>query len=183
MTDETPAERYARLRERFLTTLSAVPEDGWDGTTPCEDWTVRDLVQHVVDTQGQFVSMVGREMPAAPADDPASAFDHATGVVLGHLRDPEAATAPYESPIFGPTTFEAMVDGFLSFDLVVHGWDLAHAVGVDDTISDTDIAWIRTRTDQLGDLMRTSGQIGAEVEVGPDATPTEQLVAFLGRRP
>ncbi|MGH1564180.1 TIGR03086 family metal-binding protein [Mumia sp. DW29H23] len=182
-TTETPADRYARLRDRFRTTLSAVPDDAWDAPTPCEEWTVRALVQHVVDTQALFESMVGRTIPPSPADDLTGSFDHATGVVLGHLRDPAAATTPYESPIFGPTTFEAMVDGFLSFDFVVHGWDLAHATGADETLADQDIAWVRARTDQLGDLMRTSGQIGEEVEVGSDATETERLVAFLGRRP
>lgn len=52
-----------------------------------------------------------------------------------------------------------------------------------DTTEDRDIAWARGRTDELGDLMRTSGQIGAEVPVGPEASGTERLVAFLGRRP
>jgi len=183
MSDETPADRYARLRERFGATLAAVPDDGWQRPTPCEDWTVHELVQHVVDTQGLFESMVGRAIPPGPTDDLPAAYDHATGVVLADLRDPDAATTPYDSPIFGRTTFEAMVDGFLSFDFIVHGWDLAHAIGVDDTIPDADVAWVRRRTDELGDLMRTSGQIGAEVEVGPDASPTERLVAFLGRRP
>ena len=183
VTTETPADRYARLRDRFRTTLAAVPDDAWDQPTPCEDWSVRDLVQHVVDTQGLFESMVGRAIPPAPRPGLLASFDHATGVVLDDLRDPDAAATPHESPVFGTTTFEAMVDGFLSFDFVVHGWDLAHATGADETIDDRDIAWVRRRADQLGDLMRTSGQIGPEVEVGSEATETERLVAFLGRRP
>ncbi|QMW66308.1 maleylpyruvate isomerase N-terminal domain-containing protein [Mumia sp. ZJ1417] len=121
MTDETPADRYARLRERFGATLRGVPDDAWDNPTPCEDWSVRALVQHVVDTQGLFESLVGRTIPPAPSDGLRAAYDHATGTVLADLRDPEVAGTPYESPIFGATTFEAMVDGFLSFDFVVHG--------------------------------------------------------------
>lgn len=183
VTSESPADRYARLRDRFRTTLAAVPADAWEAPTPCEGWSVRELVQHVIDTQGLFESMVGRTIPPAPGEGLVVAYDHATGVVLDDLRDPAVASTPYESPIFGATTFEAMVDGFLSFDFVVHGWDLAHATGAEETIEARDIAWVRGRTDELGDLMRTSGQIGPEVAVGPEATETERLVAFLGRRP
>ncbi|MCA1691443.1 MAG: maleylpyruvate isomerase N-terminal domain-containing protein, partial [Actinobacteria bacterium] len=41
------SERYRRLADAFAARLAAVPEDKWSSPSPCEDWTIRDLVAHV----------------------------------------------------------------------------------------------------------------------------------------
>src|SRR5436189_1031131 len=49
------SERYKRLGDAFADKIAAVPHDRWDSQTPCEEWTARDLVGHVVNTQGMFL--------------------------------------------------------------------------------------------------------------------------------
>ena len=56
------SERYRRLSDAFATKVAAVPADKWDAPTPCGDWTTRDLVRHVVDTQGLFLGLVGKQI-------------------------------------------------------------------------------------------------------------------------
>lgn len=48
------SNRYRRLSGAFAERIAAVPDDAWDAPTPCADWTVRDLVGHVIQTQGMF---------------------------------------------------------------------------------------------------------------------------------
>ena len=50
MTDVS--ERYAKLAGQMATRIAAVPADGWDAVTPCEGWTARDLLDHLVQTGG-----------------------------------------------------------------------------------------------------------------------------------
>jgi hypothetical protein len=48
---ESTADRYRRLAAAFAGTVGGVPDDAWGNPTPCGDWTARDLVRHVVDSQ------------------------------------------------------------------------------------------------------------------------------------
>jgi uncharacterized protein (TIGR03086 family) len=180
----TVADRYARLAEAFTTKIAAVAPEHWSNASPCAEWTARDIVGHVVDTHGMFLGFVGQELGAIPtaADDPAGAFAGARAAVQANLDDPARAMAEYDG-FFGLTTFETAVDGFLCFDLVVHGWDLARATGLDERIEPDEVARVRERAAGFGDMLRTQGVCGPEVEVAADADDQTKLLAFLGRRP
>ncbi|HEY8544376.1 MAG TPA: TIGR03086 family metal-binding protein [Acidimicrobiales bacterium] len=178
------ADRYRRLSDAFAAKVAAVPADAWSKPTPCDGWTARDLVRHVIDTQGMFLRFVGRSLGDIPSvdDDPVAAWDAARAVVQADLEDPERAAAEYDS-MFGRTRWEDGVDRFLNFDLVVHGWDLAQATGLDDTIDPDDAARVLAAAQGLGDILRTSGQFGPELPVPPDADVQTRLIAYLGRKP
>jgi hypothetical protein len=75
------------------------------------------------------------------------------------------------------------VNLFICFDLNIHGWDLAHATGQDDTIDPAELPVLWKDVEGLGDMLRSSGSCGAEVTTAEDATDQEKLVAFLGREP
>lgn len=181
---ESISQRYARLRKSFAAKIAGVPAERWSNPSPCEGWTALDVVRHVVDTQGMFEGMVGRELTPGPSvdDDPHGAFLAATDQVQAHLDDPESAKAGYDG-YFGPTTFEESVDGFLSLDLVVHGWDLARAAGIDEHMDPEDVAWVSTRAQSLETTMRGPSTFGPAIEAEPEATDQDKLLAFLGRQP
>ena len=178
------SDRYARLADAFADKVAAVPEDRWSSPSPCEGWTARDVVRHVVDTQGMFLGFVGDEVGAAPSvdDDPSGAFAAARAKVQARLEDPEGAAAEFDG-FFGRSTFEQGVDRFLCFDLVVHNWDLSRAAGLDDRIDPADVADLRERAKSFGDAMRGPGAFGPEVEAPEGADDQAKLLAFLGRRP
>lgn len=177
------AQRYHRLAARFADRIAAVPDGRWDDPTPCEGWSVRTLVNHVVETQSKFRGLVGREPITTPdpATDPATAWDAARTVMQADLDDPARAAAGYEGA-FGRGTFEEAVDQFLNLDLIVHGWDLARATGQDERIPSEDLAHVRAQADNLGDMMRRSGAFGPAVEVPADADEQARVLALLGRR-
>jgi uncharacterized protein (TIGR03086 family) len=180
MTDTS--DRFRRLAAAFTDTVAAVPDDRWASPSPCDEWTARDVVRHVVDTYGMFEGLVGRELGAGPSvdDDPLGAWTHARDVVQADLDDPERASVEFDG-FAGRSTFEAAVDRFLCFDLVVHRWDLARASGLDDRIDAGDVERVREHAEAFGDRLRGPGAFGPEVDPGPDASDQDRLLAFLGR--
>lgn len=175
--------RYAQLSAAFADAVAKVPGDRWENQSPCEEWTARDVVRHVVDTQGYFLGLVGRGLGEIPSvdDDPAVAWDAARAVVQADLDDPERAGAEFDG-FFGRTRFDAGVDMFLTFDLVVHRWDLARATGGDDLIapSGREIVWERVA--KFGDNIRREDVCGEEVTPPEGADEQTRLLAKLGRQ-
>lgn len=177
------ADRYRRLSEAFAAKIAAVPPDRWGDRTPCPDWTVLDLVRHVVETQGMFLGLVQRSTGTLPAveDDPLAAWNAARAAVQADLDDRDRASAEFDG-FFGRTTFEAAVDRFVNFDLVIHGWDLARAAGLDETIDPDEIVRVRETSASFGDSLRSPSVVGAAVAVDDDADDQTKLLAHLGRR-
>src|SRR5690349_22033823 len=92
------SERYQRLSDEFANKIAKVPADKWNAPTPCTEWTARDIVQHVVDTQGMFLGFVGKEMGPIPSvdDDPGAAWDAARAKTQHELDDPALAGAEFD---------------------------------------------------------------------------------------
>ena len=178
------SDRYRRLSDALAAKIDAVPPDGWSSPTPCEGWTARDLVGHVVQTQGMILGLVGRNVGDIPSvdDDPGAAFGAARAVVLRDLEDPDVVKVEYEGSM-GVMTLEGLVDRFLCVDLVVHGWDLARAAGLDERIDPADVADVRAVAESFGDAIRSPQAFGPEVDLQGGATEQDQLLAFLGRTP
>ena len=178
------SERYGRLSDAFADKIAAVPDGKWSNPSPCEGWTARDVVGHVVSTQGMFLGFVGEQMGDIPSveDDPAAAWDAARGKVQRRLDDPESAKAEFDG-FSGRSTFEAAVDRFLCMDLVVHGWDLARAAGLDDRIEAEDVTRVQKAAEAFGDMLRSPQAFGPAVEPPAGADDQAKLLAFLGRKP
>ena len=176
------ADRYRRLSEQFANTVAGVTADQWEDPTPCEDWSVRDLVRHAVDTQEMFLGFVGRGVGEIPNvdDDPVAAWDAASASVQADLDDPELATTEFTG-FFGTSTFEAAVDRFLNPDLVIHRWDLARATGQDETIDAADAERVLEGARAFGDAFRSPGACGPEIPVPDDADIQTRVLGFYGR--
>jgi uncharacterized protein (TIGR03086 family) len=172
------AQRYARLSDAFAAKLAAVPQERWSSPSPCPEWTARDLARHVVETQGMFLGFVGRQAGDLPSvdEDPLGAWNAVRAGVQAELEDPERAATTFEG-LGGTTKFEDAVDRFLNVDLVVHGWDLARATGLDDGIAPDDLAHVRRQAESFGDGMRSPGAFGPALEPPPGADEQTQLLA------
>ncbi len=107
--------------------LAAIPADRWGAPSPCREWTVREVADHLVDALGYFAGTVS----GAPADRPADlldAYDDATRRCLGAFGDPAALAA--EHP-FGDGRMAGRAIATISLsEALVHGWDLATAAGL-----------------------------------------------------
>jgi uncharacterized protein (TIGR03086 family) len=179
---ETTADRYDRLARAFASTVDAVPPDAWENPSPCDEWTARDVVRHVVDAQNLFFGLVGKPPVVAPSvdDDPSGAWATTSGAVLADLRDPVASSVEFDG-FFGRTSFAQAVDRFLCLDLVVHRWDLARAAGLDDAIPDDDVAMVMAGAEQMGDAMRGPGAFGPALDAPEGSDAQTRMLAFLGR--
>jgi uncharacterized protein (TIGR03086 family) len=179
---EPVAERYRRLSALMTDRVAGVPDDAWTSPTPCEKWTARDLVGHLLDVHGRFQGLVGRSLVDHPPveEDPLGAWVAVRDQMQGDLEDPDRVAEEYDG-LLGRSTFGASVDGFVCFDLVVHGWDLAHATGQDDTIPAGDVEQVQAMVDTMGPMMLENGVISRQLDVGPDASPQRRLLGALGR--
>ena len=177
------ADRYRRLAAAMTGKIEKVAPDQWSDATPCEDWTVRDLVAHLVTTHGTIAGLVGLELvPAAdPREDPLVAWTSVRDQMQAFLDDPQTADRQYEGR-FGRSTLSKAVDGFICFDLVVHGWDLARATGQAEHIDEAELDRARREIEARGDAARTPGVLGPELAPPPGADEQARLLAFLGRR-
>jgi uncharacterized protein (TIGR03086 family) len=178
------AERYRKVAGQFTDKVARVPADRWSSPSPCEEWTARDVVRHCVDSSGLFLGFIGREVPAGPSvdDDPLAAWTAARDTVQAALDDPAVATTEYDG-FAGKATFEEGVDRFLSTDLVVHGWDLARAAGLDDTMDAEEVARAHAAMGSMPEhMLRSPGAFGPAVDAPAGADPQTELLAYLGRK-
>ncbi|GAA3161616.1 hypothetical protein GCM10020255_045000 [Rhodococcus baikonurensis] len=130
-----------------------------------------------------MVKVVGLELASGPSvdDDPSAAWAAVRDSMQAILDDPSKSTLEYDGH-FGRTNLGATVEGFLCFDLVIHGWDLAAATGTDTTMRDTDVEWVSEIAAGLGESIRMSGVCGPEIPVPDNADKATKLLAFLGRK-
>ncbi|MEV6653297.1 TIGR03086 family metal-binding protein [Streptomyces sp. NPDC051219] len=189
------ADRYRRHADAFERRIAATRREQWGNPSPCEDWTARDLVGHIIDMHGVMLRPVDRFMSPAPSlrDDPLGAFRAARADVEAILDDAALAGRECRTPN-GPMTVERHIDEVVSNDMVFHGWDLARATGQDDTIDTVDVErlWASTAAvpKEVMDMMRTPDAFGPgvkvfgpEVEVPENARLQDRLLGMTGRDP
>jgi uncharacterized protein (TIGR03086 family) len=181
-----PVATFTERAARFTAVLEgagASSRDAWDRPTPCEGWTVRDVVGHVIESQRDFLAR--QDLDAGPEPDladPAAAW-HAQRVhVTTVLADGDVAAREYDG-YFGRTTIGATMSDFYGWDLVVHGSDVARATGQEWSVGEDEAASLHATADGWGDALYSDGVCAAPVEVGDDASPTDRLLARLGRDP
>jgi uncharacterized protein (TIGR03086 family) len=182
MTDAS--DRYQSNAAGFDARVVAVPADRWENQSPCEDWTARDVVRHVVATSGMFLGFADQKLPPAPSvdEDPVAAWHSARDAIQRALEDPQVAQKEYDG-MFGKATFEQGVHKFLAPDALVHTWDLARATGLDDTLPEKASQDVLEALEPMDDKMRGPGAFADKIEPPPNADAQTRMLCFLGRRP
>jgi len=168
--------------------LQNVPPGALGGKTPCSEWTVADLINHVVGTATFFADLAedtgteDGEAGDAAAGDFLAAFDHQTSRLLAAFSRPGVMDRVMMLPP-GPEP-GSVCSWVAAGEIFAHGWDLAAATG-QDTALDWRIAEALLASPWRGlcDLVRSEPvpPIGPALEV-PDAAPAaDRLAGFLGR--
>jgi uncharacterized protein (TIGR03086 family) len=183
---------FVELLERvYADTTAAVAgaESALDAPSPCEEWTVRDVANHVV---GGLIFFAGtlegesvRPDPDAPdpdylGTDPAGAYRGATERCLAAFGRPGALDQVYDF-VFGPTSGMTIANISLQESLV-HGWDIARGAGLAYAPDPEAVAAVaRFNADRDGDHIRREGMFGPEQPVPSGADPFDVLLGRLGR--
>jgi uncharacterized protein (TIGR03086 family) len=185
------AARYRRRAEHFERLVADVDPGDWDGPSPCTQWRTRDVVGHIVDMHDVVLRPAGRAPSPRPSieDDPLGSYRAARGDVEVILADPTVALAMCDTPM-GRVSVAEHVDGVVSADLVLHGWDLARAAGLDDTFAPDELDRMWPAMQHIPDEMRIPEHFGPgvivfgpEVAVADDASVQDRLLGKLGRDP
>jgi uncharacterized protein (TIGR03086 family) len=173
----------------FDAAVGDIGEDQWDNPTPCAEWSVRDLLNHMTAEAlwaphlfaGERLETVGdRYEGDVLGDDPRGAWSAAARRERAALAEPDVLAGTTHTSMGELPTREYAVQRLT--DLVVHRWDLARGTGQDAAIDETVAGFLYEQARRYGDLAAT-GVFGPAVEVDDDAGPVERLLALLGRQP
>jgi len=175
--------------DSFGRQVHAVAPSAWTNDTPDTEWTVRDLVNHLVGEHlwaspllaGQSVRDIGDRFEGdVLGDDPMAAWDAAIGASLTAF----AAATDDDTVVlsYGPTPVSRYAEEML-MDLTVHAWDLARGIGSDDRLDQVCVEHVLAYVEANIDGLRGyTGMFGAEVAID-SADPQDRLLALLGRDP
>lgn len=166
--------------------LAAVPKDQLDAPTPCSDWNLGQLIDHLVGTQAFMLSASGGEPPegagtGASRGDFVAVFDDLSAKVASALSAPGFAERKLDLP-FGTFTGAQFVQ-FASLETLVHAWDVARALGRStDLAPATAEGLLQVARAGVHDSMRgPQANFGPELDPPAGASPADRLAAFLGR--
>jgi uncharacterized protein (TIGR03086 family) len=165
--------------------VAAVGAEQWHLGTPCPDWTVRDVVNHLVLGHRRFAAAVTGGSPPDPdgdllGRDPESAYWSSAEAMIAAFRADGALERPVTIPagtLPGSVACELRV-----VEALVHGWDLGRATGLPvefpaDLVEES-IAFSRV---QVGRVPADRTPFGPPQPVADDAPPLDRLAALLGR--
>ena len=190
MTDDGRlVELFEAASDTFDDKLHQVPADGWAAATPCTEWDVRALVNHVVGEHrwveplmaGKTIADVGGELDGdLLGDDPTAAWHHATGPSHAAFAEPGAMDATVHLS-YGDERAAGYCEQLI-FDNLVHAWDLARGTGVDDTLPPDLVEWGIGWATPILPMLTASGAFGEVIDVPADADAQTRLLAMVGRR-
>jgi uncharacterized protein (TIGR03086 family) len=181
-------ELYRRSAEAWNDRVAAVPAGAWSDPTPCEEWSVRELVNHVTYENcwavplfaGATIAEVGDKFEGdlLGADPTATSLAAAQeSVSAAAARIPEGGTVALS---FGDTPVEEYVMQLVA-DHLVHGWDLAAATKGDTRFAPELVAAVAEWFAEREELYRSAGAIGPAATGTGD--PQDDLIASFGRDP
>jgi uncharacterized protein (TIGR03086 family) len=188
-TDPTGAVAlYQAACEVFNDRIHRVRADQWQLRTPCPDWTVRDLVNHVTVEDmwvphllsGRTMAEIGNALEGdLLGGDPVRTWDTAVAEARQAASAPGAAeTAVHLS--YGDDTASSYLMQMFS-DHLIHAWDLATAIGADQRLPDRLVTACGEWFIEVEPMMRAAGLIGPRPPVPPDAGAQTRLLAAFGR--
>ncbi|MBW3669068.1 MAG: TIGR03086 family protein [Actinobacteria bacterium] len=187
----TPFEVLDRATSEFEKRVRQVRDDQWDAPTPCEGWTVRDLVHHVVGADVMAVRLLeGSSTEDAMAvmatdvlgDDHVGAFVSARDAMVSALREERALERTCHHPIGDIPGAQLL--GFRIADHTLHAWDLARAIGADEQLDPDLVAAVWQGMQPLAPFIGSMGLFGSGPtgEVPEDAPLQARLLDLAGRR-
>jgi uncharacterized protein (TIGR03086 family) len=156
--------------------VRGVKPDQVDDPTPCRDWTVGQLIDHLLEW-GPGLVAAGRKGDPVPGGDLEAVYDD----LVAAWSDPAAWQGT--TRVGGPQDLPApMIGGMVLAEVVVHGWDLARATGQDVDWDAGLLAVVHREIAATADMGRDMGVYGPAVPVSGDSHLARAL-GLTGRDP
>jgi uncharacterized protein (TIGR03086 family) len=182
-------EVHARALVATRAFVAGIGADQLDDRSVDEEWSVRELLNHVVSGNlwvpelvgGTTIDEVGTRLDGdVLGSDPLTAYDGSAEVAAAAFREDGAMDRPV--PVsYGPVP-GSVYCGHRFMDVLIHGWDLAASTGQDTTLDRDLVESCWEVVEPQREELAATGAFGTLVEVGPDADRQTTLLAVLGRR-
>lgn len=181
-----------RAAEEYRSRLRAVQAARqWACPTPCAEWNVRDVADHILGGN-RFTVLIVDGLPADEAmdtvirgdfaGDPSPAFEASSTAQLSALRRPGVLERMYEHPM-GLLSGRQIARLRMS-DLVVHAWDIARALGLPEELDHLLVMESIAVVEEFGEKFTAAGLFGSGASGGlpEDSTDQSRLLDMVGRR-
>ena len=193
-----PVEIFEHAANRVHEIMAGVRQEQAGESTPCTEWNVRDLMNHVIGGAEVLAGSLEGNIPQG-VGGVSAVSSYSAEMEVGRLAQAYAdQSARVRTALRRPGAMEASTPGgmmtvpqfliAMATDHIIHGWDIARATGQDDTLNaDVVQAAYRMMTSPEGsmfvDMGRQMGFVGPAIEVAEDARLQDKLVAHMGRQP
>lgn len=192
-------DRFLLAGGEFERTLRSVRPGQWTLPTPCTDWNVRQLVNHMARgnlnhhlllTGGGRAEFLHLRDADALGDSPVAAYTASVRRLADAYRQSDALCRILDHPL-GPLTGRQAL-AVRTADSTVHTWDLATALGLDDTLHPALVDWLHEHLDAVyAGLPETPVDPGSTHRhfAAPPGEPAEapsrqaRLLRTMGRSP
>lgn len=164
--------------------IGRIRADQWAAPTPCAEWSVRDVVGHLVGTNLVMIAMFEeRPMPERGADrlgtDPGGAYRRSAAELQAAASRPGVLERTQQTRL-GISTGADRLHWRIA-DLLVHGWDLVQATGAVAELPDDLVEQAFTFTQARLPGQPRAGRFAEPQPVSADAPTIDRLAAFTGR--
>ena len=181
-----PIDQLDRILGAVSDLVDGITAEQLAAPTPCDEFTVHDVLDHMMVLGGAFGHLFrgeepsGEPAPPAYGRVPAVEFRQTMDDLLDGVRSDGAMERTLDTPIgqMPAETFARVV----AFDGLVHGWDLAVATGQPYPVDDDLVREVgEFARSALSDELRQNGMFTDATVAPPDASAIEVLAAFSGR--
>jgi uncharacterized protein (TIGR03086 family) len=181
MSNETIA-RMTALVDSFDARVQAAAPDSWSNPAPCDHWTARDVVAHVIGSaRGLSAGLTGQAAVELQADDDIVTAWNDTRDGLLSATSTGDLSAQLPGP-FGPMPAEQLIGRLFCTDILVHTWDLARAVGGDERLDAAAVEGAYSGLKPMDAMIRMPGVFGPKIEAADGDDLQTEFLKFLGRR-
>ena len=181
-------DRYRRAVGGFSAVMAQVQPDQWHLPTPCDEWDVRQLVNHVTGEDawvppllaGRTIEEVGDSLGGdLLGDDPSAAWSRLAQAAVAAAEEDGAV----DRMVHNSSGLKAATQYLdeVAADHVVHTWDLARGIGAPEELDPELVEWALAFLAPLVEEWRAFGAFGAPVDVPDDASAQHRLIALTGR--
>jgi len=158
-------DSYRVVSSGFGAAVKAVAPDQWEAQSPCEQWTARDLLAHVVENHRGVIASVrgGESKPLGPDEDAKQAWENASRAI-------------------GEMPAGQIIGQFVTMDVLVHTWDLARTIGADERLDEDSVRQAYDALKPMDSMIRLPNVFGPKLEPPAGADLQTEFLYFLGRR-
>jgi uncharacterized protein (TIGR03086 family) len=190
MTDGGTIEtRFTAAVDEFGGRVRAIRDNQWSAPTPCTEWDVKALVNHLVGElrwmppllAGQTIAEVGDRLDGdLLGADPVGAWTSAVQDAVAAVGQPGALETVVHLS-YGDTPATDYV-AEVAADLTVHAWDLARGIGATEQLDPALVQWIYPQAKERLSPAGVPGYFGPAVPVSDNASDQARLLALYGRQ-